>query len=97
MIHTLYNRLSLFLVALFMGCKKKIPDTVLPESKMEEILYDYHLAKYMAEQLPNNEKYKKIYLHSTRYSTQNQTAENKRRSVWWTKYFKESCISVPHM
>ena len=29
------------------GCKVKRPNDVIPESKMESLLYDYHLAKSM--------------------------------------------------
>ena len=29
------------------GCKVKRPDDVISESKMENLLYDYHLAKSM--------------------------------------------------
>lgn len=86
MIKVSYLFLILFLVALFMGCKKKIPDTVLPESKMEEILYDYHLAKYMAEQLPNKEKYKKKYYMEDVFRKNNiSEAEFDSSLVWYSR------------
>ena len=45
------------------GCKVKRPDDVISESKMENLLYDYHLAKSMGDNLPYNENYKKtLYL-----------------------------------
>ena len=34
------------------GCKVKRPDDVISESKMENLLYDYHLAKSMGDNLP---------------------------------------------
>ena len=45
------------------GCKVKRPDDVISESKMENLLYDYHLAKSMGDNLPYSENYKKaLYL-----------------------------------
>lgn len=41
------------------GCKVKRPNDVIPESKMENLLYDYHLAKSMGDNLPYSENYKK--------------------------------------
>ena len=34
------------------GCKVKRPDDVISESKMENLLYDYHLAKSMGDNRP---------------------------------------------
>lgn len=34
---------------LLVGCKKKFPSDVIPQERMEQILYDYHLAQSMAE------------------------------------------------
>ena len=45
------------------GCKVKRPGGVIPESEMENLLYDYHLAKSMGDNLPYSENYKKaLYL-----------------------------------
>ena len=41
------------------GCKVKRPSDVISESKMESLLYDYHLAKSMGDNLPYSENYKK--------------------------------------
>ncbi|MDR2859985.1 MAG: DUF4296 domain-containing protein [Mediterranea sp.] len=43
------------------GCKAKRPSGILSESKMENLLYDYHVAKVMGDDLPSNENYKKQY------------------------------------
>lgn len=43
------NLLLLFLVVMLAACKASKPKGVLSEEKMERILYDYHLAKAMAE------------------------------------------------
>ena len=39
------------------ACKVKRPETVLPDAKMENVLYDYHIAKAMGEEVPYNESY----------------------------------------
>ena len=42
------------------ACKVKRPETVLPDAKMENVLYDYHIAKAMGEEVPYNESYKRV-------------------------------------
>lgn len=42
------------------SCKVKRPETVMSDDKMEAVLYDYHIAKAMGEQVPYNESYKRI-------------------------------------
>ncbi|MCD8572600.1 MAG: DUF4296 domain-containing protein [Bacteroides graminisolvens] len=51
-----------------MACKVKRPDGVIAESQMEELLYDYHLARSMGENLPVSDNYKKSIVHSVRFS-----------------------------
>ena len=47
------------------ACKVKRPETVLPDAKMENVLYDYHIAKAMGEEVPYNESYKRVlYIES---------------------------------
>ena len=47
------------------SCKVKRPDTILSDAQMEAVLYDYHIAKVMGEQLPYNENYKReLYINS---------------------------------
>ena len=47
------------------ACRVKRPDFVLSDAKMEAVLYDYHIAKAMGEQLSYNESYKRVlYLES---------------------------------
>lgn len=47
------------------SCRVKRPDFVLSDAKMEAVLYDYHIAKAMGEQLSYNESYKRVlYLES---------------------------------
>ena len=54
-------RCSAVLVVLALSaCKVERPDTVLPDDKMEDILYDYHIARAMGEEIPYNESYKRV-------------------------------------
>lgn len=47
------------------ACKVKRPETVFPDAKMENVLYDYHIAKAMGEEIPYNESYKRVlYIES---------------------------------
>ena len=56
-------RFHLCLICMFVfavaGCKVKRPSDVISESKMENLLYDYHVAKSMGDNLPYSENYKK--------------------------------------
>lgn len=45
---------SLTLAVIFTGCKPKRPSGILPESKMEDVMVDYHLAQGMAELADND-------------------------------------------
>ena len=49
-------RFHLCLICMFVfavaGCKVKRPSDVISESKMENLLYDYHVAKSMGDNLP---------------------------------------------
>ena len=68
------------------GCKVKRPDDVIPESKMENLLYDYHLAKSMGDNLPYNENYKKaLYIDAVfqKYGTTQAVFDSSM--VWYTR------------
>ena len=51
---------TLFLVVLFSltACEVKRPREVLTDAKLEEVLFDYHLAKVMADEVPYSESYR---------------------------------------
>ena len=68
------------------GCKVKRPDDVISESKMENLLYDYHLAKSMGDNLPYSENYKKaLYLDAVfkKYGTTEAVFDSSL--VWYTR------------
>lgn len=70
----------------FAACRKEIPEGVLPEDRMVEILYDYHIAKYMGDQLPYGEKYKKVYYLEDVFASNGITeAEFDSSMVWYSR------------
>lgn len=63
------NRIQWYSIALLAfcltSCQVKRPKDVLPDAKMENVLYDYHIAKAMGEEVPYNESYKRqLYIES---------------------------------
>ena len=73
-------------VVLLLGltsCRVKRPDTVLSDEKLEAVLYDYHLAKAMGEQLPYNESYKRVlYIESVFHKHGITEAQFDTSMVW---------------
>lgn len=68
------------------GCKVRRPSDVIPESKMENLLYDYHLAKSLGDNLPYNENYKKaLYIDAVfrKYGTNQAVFDSSM--VWYTR------------
>lgn len=72
------------------GCRLNRPGDVLPPKKMEQVLYDYHLAQAVSQDLPASDKYKtKAYIDWS-YQKNGITKEQLDRSlVWYTRYPKE--------
>ena len=83
-------RFHLCLICMFAlavaGCKVKRPDDVISESKMENLLYDYHVAKSMGDNLPYSENYKKaLYIDAVfkKYGTTQAAFDSSM--VWYTR------------
>lgn len=69
------------------GCKVKKPNDVISDSKMENLLYDYHLAKSMGDYLPYNENYKKaLYLDEVFKKNGTTQAAFDSSMVWYTRH-----------
>ncbi len=68
------------------SCKVRRPSDVIPEATMEELLYDYHIAKALGENLPYSDNYKKaLYLESV-FDKYNVTeAEFDSSMVWYAR------------
>lgn len=74
------------MVLVMAGCKVKRPSDVIPESKMEELLYDYHMAQSLGENLPYSENYKKaLYTEAVfrKYGTTEAIFDSSM--VWYTR------------
>lgn len=71
---------------LFAGCKMKQPGSVIPEDEMENLLYDYHIAKSMGDNLPYNEGYKKkLFLDFVFQKYGTTEARFDSSLVWYTR------------
>lgn len=61
-----YNRLlqryglAVLLLGAVSACQVKRPDAVLSDAQMEDVLYDYHLAKALGDGMPPSENYKRV-------------------------------------
>lgn len=80
----------LMFVMLFTSCGQQIPDDVIKPKEMENLLYDYHLAITMGNDLSYSEKYKReaykeyvLRKHGVTY------AEFDSSMVWYTRNTKE--------
>ena len=53
------------LVSTLISCKEKRPANIIPETQMENILYEYHLAKSLDDDVKFNENYKRgLYINA---------------------------------
>lgn len=76
-----------FLIALVLtGCEVKRPNTVMSDAQMEDVLYDYHIAKAMGEGVPYNENYKKqLYIESVFKKYGISQADFDSSMVWFAR------------
>lgn len=65
------------------GCQVKRPDTVLPDAKMENVLYDFHIAKAMGEEVAYNESYKRVLYVESVYKKHGITKTDFDTSMVW--------------
>lgn len=77
---------ALAILLFLSGCKVQRPKGILPEGKMEEILYDYHIAKAMGENLASSDNYKRA-LYAEYVFQKHGTTEAAFDSslVWYTR------------
>lgn len=77
--------LSVSLGAALLGCKPDRQNGVIPESKMEQILYDYHVAQAMAEARPDSVSYYRyLYIRSVFEKYGVTEAEFDSSMVWYS-------------
>lgn len=69
----------------FVACKPDLPDGVIPESDMEKILYDYHVAQAVAEsRLDSVSYYRYLYVRSVFEKYGISEAEFDSSMVWYS-------------
>ncbi len=75
-----------FLLSCIFSCQVKRPSYILSESRMENILYDYHIAKAMGEEVPYSESYKRVlYIESVFEKHGITKADFDTSMVWYTR------------
>ena len=80
----------LMLIPMLYGCRLRRPESVLSPKKMEQFLYDYHLAQAIGQDLPQNERYKTNAYIDWAYSRNNISKDEFERSlIWYTRNPKE--------
>lgn len=78
------------LLTVLSGCRLNRPDDVLPPKKMEQFLYDYHLAQAIGQELPREVKYStKAYIDWAYRKNGITEADFNRSLVWYTRNPKE--------
>lgn len=78
------------IVTVLSGCRLHRPDDVLSSRKMEQFLYDYHLAQAVSQELPRSEKYSTPAYIDWAYQKNGITPDEFNRSlVWYTRNPKE--------
>lgn len=65
------------------ACQVKRPKDVLPDAKMENVLYDYHIAKAMGEEVSYNESYKRLLYVESVFNKYGITQANFDSSMVW--------------
>ena len=78
---------SIFLLAFCLtACQVKRPKVVISDAKMENVLYDYHIAKAMGEEVPYTDGYKRVlYIESVFKKHGITQAEFDSSMVWFTR------------
>jgi len=78
------------LVMVLSGCRLHRPDDVMSPKKMEQFLYDYHLAQAIGQELSKEEKYtSKAYIDWAFQKNDVKVDDLNRSLVWYTRYPKE--------
>ena len=78
------------LLLLFAACSERKPSDVLEPSKLEAVLYDYHLVQSIINDMPSSERYKKDLFFDYVYDKHKVTkAEFDSSLVYYARYPKE--------
>ncbi|AVM53451.1 uncharacterized protein DUF4296 [Bacteroides zoogleoformans] len=84
----------LLLTCSLAACQVKRPDYVLQDSRMEEVLYDYHIAKAMGEEVPYNENYKRVLYIESVFKKHGITQADFDSSMVWFARNPETLVKI---
>ena len=77
----------ILLVFCLTACQVKRPKTVLSDAKMENVLYDFHIAKALGEDIPYGESYKRVLYIESVYKKHGITqADFDTSMVWYARH-----------
>lgn len=75
------------LIVVMVACKVERPGYVLSDGVMEKVLYDYHIAKAMGENLDYNEQYKRtLYLNAVFKKHNITQAQFDTTMAWYARH-----------
>lgn len=82
--------IMLFLLACIVACGPERPDGVLSDSKMEEVLYDYHKAKALGDKEPLTTKYKATLYYLNIFEKNHTTEAEFDSTLSWYSHNPEA-------
>ncbi|MCD8165894.1 MAG: DUF4296 domain-containing protein [Bacteroides sp.] len=84
-----YIILLFLILCCLTACKKGVPRGVIPQGKMENLLYDYYLTKTMVDDLKYDERYKQVFYMNYVFDKHKVTqAQFDSSLVWYTRNAK---------
>ena len=90
--------LAAVFVLLLASCKVERPSDVLSPKKMEAVLYDYHLAQVMCNDLNGQDRYKRELYMNYVYEKHHVTrAQVDSSLVWYARYPKDLSAIYEHL
>lgn len=95
-IHTFSPRYVIVGLAVFLlaACEVKRPDYVLTDEQMEQVLYDFHIAKAIGDDLPYNESYKRVLYIESVYEKHGIDQARFDSSMAWYAHNTEAMVKV---
>lgn len=84
----------LFCILGLVACRVERPKDILTDRQMEGVLYDYHLAKAMAEEVPRGESYKRALYVQAVFQKHGITEAQFDSSLAWYSRNPEALIEV---
>ena len=73
---------------LLFSCEVKMPEDIIPPTKMEALLYDYHLVQSMSSEYASDDYKEKLYFAYV-FDKHNVTQEEFEHSMqWYNRYPK---------